>query len=115
MLDSPLPVSRKNNLYLFNLFSCSYRESAAGISNSVKLLPRPPVKEAADWVEYTQAQGGLQHLRARGLDLPFYQLYSLDILLLAVLILAVTLLVANSLIKAVIRSLAGSSKKKKTH
>ncbi|XP_020612276.1 UDP-glucuronosyltransferase 2B33-like [Orbicella faveolata] len=37
-----------------------YRESAERISRSIKRLPRPPIKEAADWVEYTQAQGGLQ-------------------------------------------------------
>jgi hypothetical protein len=37
-------------------------------------------------VEYTQAQGGLQYLRPRGLDLPFYQLYFLDMLLLGTLI-----------------------------
>jgi len=49
-------------------------------------LPRTPAQEAADWVEYTQAQGGLQYLRPRGLDLPFYQLYFLDMLLLGTLI-----------------------------
>ena len=60
----------------------SYRESAKRISKSIKQLPRTPVHEAADWIEYTQAQGGLPYLRPRGLDLPFYQLYLLDILLL---------------------------------
>ncbi|CAH3019173.1 unnamed protein product, partial [Porites evermanni] len=60
----------------------SYRESAERVSKSIKQLPRAPVQEAADWVEYTQAQGGLQYLRPRGLDLPFYQLHLLDILLL---------------------------------
>lgn len=64
----------------------SYRESAGRISKSIKQLPRTPAQEAADWVEYTQAQGGLQHLRPRGLDMPFYQLYFLDMLLLATLI-----------------------------
>lgn len=45
-------------------------------------MPCAPVQEAADWVEYTGAQGGLQYLRPRGLHLPFYQLHLLDILLL---------------------------------
>jgi len=49
-------------------------------------LPRTPAQEAADWVEYTQAQGGLQYLRPRGLDMPFYQLYFLDMLLLVTLV-----------------------------
>lgn len=68
------------------LYSPSYRESAARVSKSIKHLPRTPAQEAADWVEYTQAQGGLQYLRPRGLDLPFYQLFLLDILLLVTLI-----------------------------
>ena len=85
------------------------------ISKSIKRLPRPPIKEAADWVEYTQAQGGLQYLRPRGLDLPFYQLYLLDILLLAFLVLAVALFVLGVLLKAIMNCLLGSSKKEKTN
>ena len=73
------------------------------------------MKEAADWVEYAQAQGGLQFLRPRGLDLPFYQLYCLDILLLAFLILVAALFVIRSLIKLVMSSFSGSSKKEKTN
>ncbi|KAL9988799.1 hypothetical protein ACROYT_G003287 [Oculina patagonica] len=97
------------------LSQASYRESAARISNSVKRLPRPPVKEAADWVEYTAAQGGLQYLRPRGLDLPFYQLYLLDILFLAFLAVAFSLLAIRFLLKSVIRCLSGSSKKEKAN
>ena len=85
------------------------------ISKPIKRLPRPPIKEAADWVEYTQAQGGLQYLRPRGLDLPFYQLYLLDILLLAFLVLAVALFVLGVLLKAIMNCLLGSSKKEKTN
>ena len=55
-------------------------------SQSCKQLPRTPAHEAADWIEYTQAQGGLQYLRPRGLDMPFYQIYFLDMLLLVTLI-----------------------------
>ena len=51
----------------FYYFS-SYHESAARISHSIEQLPRTPAQEAADWVEYTQAQGDLQYLRPRGLD-----------------------------------------------
>lgn len=91
----------------------SYRESAARISKSVKMLPRPPIKEAADWVEYTLALGGLPHLRPRGLDLPFYQLYFLDILLLVLSMMFVSLLVIKILLKGVMRSLSGSSNKEK--
>ena len=70
------------------------------------------MKEAADWIEYTQAQGGLQFLRPRGLDLPFYQLYCLDILLLAFLILAAALFVISVLLR---RGFSGSNEKEKTN
>lgn len=53
----------------------------------MRLHPRTPVQQAADWVEYAQAQGGLAHLRPRGLDLPFYQLYLLDVMFVAILFL----------------------------
>ena len=62
-----------------------------------------------------QAQGGLQYLRPRGLDLPFYQLYLLDILFLAFLVLAAVFLVITFLLKAIMKCLLGSSKKEKTN
>ena len=95
------------------IFSFSYRRMAKGISNSVKLLPRPPVKEAADWVEYTLALDGLPFLRPRGLDLPFYQLYLLDILLLAFLILFLTVFAFRFLLKTVINLLLAPDVKEK--
>ena len=88
---------------------------AKGIFNSVKLLPRPPVKEAADWVEYTLAQGGLPFLRPRGLDLPFYQLYLLDILLLAFLVLFLTVFALRFLLKAAINLLLAPATKEKAN
>ena len=85
---------------------------AKGISNSVKRLPRPPVKEAADWVEYTLTLGGLPFLRPRGLDLPFYQLYLLDILLVAFIILLLTVLAVMFLFKVINHFLAPVTKEK---
>ncbi|XP_074623673.1 2-hydroxyacylsphingosine 1-beta-galactosyltransferase-like isoform X1 [Acropora palmata] len=91
-----------------------YRETARRISKSIKLLPRQPVKEAADWVEYTQAQGGLEFLRPRALDMSFYQLYNLDILLLVSSVLSVILYIAYIFLKVVVKRLFKSSKKQKT-
>ena len=79
----------------------SYSVSAAQTSKSIKQLPRTPVQEAADWVEYTQAQGGLQYLRPRGLDLPFYQLYFLDMLLLVTLIMVTSFFIVMLLAKLI--------------
>ena len=87
---------------------------AKGISNSVKRLPRPPVKEAADWVEYTLALGGLPFLRPRGLDLPFYQLYLLDILLVTFIMLLLTVLAVMFLLKAVINHFLATVTKEKS-
>ena len=53
----------------------------------MKMHPRSPVQQAADWVEYTQAQGSLAHLRPRGLDLPLYQFYLLDVICVATMLL----------------------------
>ena len=98
-----------------NFFFSSYREAASRISKSVQRLPRPPIKEAADWVEYTQAQGGLQYLRPRGLDLPFYQLYLLDILFLVFLVFVSGVFVIGFLLKSVISCLSRSSEKEKAN
>lgn len=64
----------------------SYRENAVRISRSIKLRPRSAIEAAADWVEYAQALGDLSFLRPRSLDLPFYQLYLLDVLALFLLL-----------------------------
>lgn len=66
----------------------SYRESAVGLSKFIKLLPRSPLREAVDWIEYTQAMGGLPHLRPKVLDLPLYKIYFLDVLALFFLVIA---------------------------
>ncbi|XP_068692104.1 UDP-glucuronosyltransferase 2A3-like [Montipora foliosa] len=92
----------------------SYRESAERISKSVKLLPRPPVKEAADWVEYAQAQGSLEFLKPLGSDLPFYELYCLDILLLAFSLLVLAIFLINSFFKVVRKSVSRFNGKHKT-
>ncbi|CAH3034095.1 unnamed protein product, partial [Pocillopora meandrina] len=67
----------------------SYRENAARISKSIKLRPRSAIEEAAEWVEYAQAQGDLSFLRPRSLDLPFYQLYLMDVFTLFIFLLII--------------------------
>ena len=80
----------------------------------MKLLPRPPVKEAADWVEYAQAQGSLEFLKPLGSDLPFYELYCLDILLLAFSLLVLAIFLINSFFKVVRKSVSRFNGKHKT-
>lgn len=83
--------------------NASYRESAVRISKSIKLRPRTSIQESADWVEYTLAQGGLPHLRPKSLDLPFYQLYLLDVLFMFVILLIVVFVAVYSVIRCFYR------------
>ena len=99
-----------NNFILRN----SYKETAARLSRLIKLKPRPPVTEAAEWVEYLLAQGSLAHLRPRELDLPFYQLYMLDVLLAALVFLIAVFIIVRYAIRIVARCIFGSWKKEKT-
>lgn len=85
------------------LLGFSYRESAVRISKSIKLRPRTSIQESADWVEYTLAQGGLPHLRPKSLDLPFYQLYLLDVLFMFVILLIVVFVAVYSVIRCFYR------------
>jgi len=94
----------------------SYRTSAARISKSIRLHPRTPLQQAADWIEYTQAQGGLARLRPRGLDLPFYQLYLLDVVFVAILLLIGGFAVVRLLITCVFRTcFEATPSKEKSH
>ncbi|PFX22678.1 2-hydroxyacylsphingosine 1-beta-galactosyltransferase [Stylophora pistillata] len=89
------------NLIQTVLNNPSYRDNAGRISRSIKLLPRSAIEAAADWVEYAQALGDLSFLRPRSLDLPFYQLYLLDVLalflLLSIIVVAAVYLVLRCL------------------
>jgi hypothetical protein len=71
------------------------------------------VKEAADLVEYVQAVGNLDHLKPKGLELPFYQLYMLDVLLVLLLVTAVVLVILKALLNLVMKMCCGVSKKTK--
>jgi glucuronosyltransferase len=88
-----------------------YRERVSHVSKVMRMRPRPPAKEAADLVEYVQAVGNLDHLKPRGLDLPFYKLYMLDVLLVLGLVIVLVLYLIAALVKAVFRFCCGSSKK----
>ncbi|KAL9988788.1 hypothetical protein ACROYT_G003276 [Oculina patagonica] len=81
----------------------SYLENASRVSRSMRFRPRTPIQEAADWLEYTKAQGGLPFLRPKSLDLPFYKLYLLDVMSAAVPFLLSILLP----VRFVIRSAGG--------
>ncbi|XP_066289817.1 UDP-glucuronosyltransferase 2C1-like [Branchiostoma lanceolatum] len=57
----------------------SYRETAARLSRLYRDQPQTAMERAVWWIEHVIKHGGLPHLRARAVDLPFYQYYLLDV------------------------------------
>ncbi|XP_066285747.1 UDP-glucuronosyltransferase 2C1-like [Branchiostoma lanceolatum] len=71
----------------------SYRETAARLSRLHRDQPQPPMERAVWWIEHVIKHGGLPHLRARAVELPWYQYYLLDV---AAFLLAVCLAVLGT-------------------
>ncbi|XP_066286539.1 UDP-glucuronosyltransferase 2C1-like [Branchiostoma lanceolatum] len=64
----------------------SYQETAARLSRLHRDQPQSPMERAVWWIEHVIKHGRLPHLRARAVELPWYQYYLLDV---AVFLLAV--------------------------
>ncbi|XP_066282656.1 UDP-glucuronosyltransferase 1-2-like [Branchiostoma lanceolatum] len=56
-----------------------YRAAAARLSSLHRDQPQPPMGRAVWWIEHVIKHGGLPHLRARAVELPWYQYYLLDV------------------------------------
>ncbi|XP_078573757.1 UDP-glucuronosyltransferase 2C1-like [Branchiostoma floridae x Branchiostoma japonicum] len=57
----------------------SYRETAARLSRLHRDQPQSPMERAVWWIEHVIKHEGLPHLRARAMELPWYQYYLLDV------------------------------------
>ncbi|XP_035692607.1 UDP-glucuronosyltransferase 1-2-like [Branchiostoma floridae] len=57
----------------------SYRETAARLSRLRRDQPLSPMERAVWWIEHVIKHGRLPHLRARAVELPWYQYYLLDV------------------------------------
>ncbi|XP_078603319.1 UDP-glucuronosyltransferase 2A3-like [Branchiostoma floridae x Branchiostoma japonicum] len=57
----------------------SYRETAARLSRLHRDQPQSPMERAVWWIEHVIKHGRLPHLRARAVELPWYQYYLLDV------------------------------------
>ena len=84
------------------------------MSNVVRMRTRTPLEEAAELIEYLHAVGNLAHLKPKGLDLPFYRLYMLDVLLILGVVLDVVLFIMVAMVKRIINLCCGTPKKTKT-
>ena len=66
-----------------------YQDNAKRISALMRDRKRTPTEEGADWIEYALRHDGAKHLVSEALDLPEYQLYSLDVMFFLLLVFAV--------------------------
>ncbi|KAI8502782.1 UDP-glucuronosyltransferase 2A1 [Branchiostoma belcheri] len=57
----------------------SYRETADRLSRLHRDQSQSPMERAVWWIEHVIQHGGLPHLRARAVELPWYQYYLLDV------------------------------------
>eukprot|EP00058_Branchiostoma_floridae_P017198 XP_002602686.1 hypothetical protein BRAFLDRAFT_210219 [Branchiostoma floridae] len=64
---------------LLVITNSSYRETAARLSRLHRDQPQSPMERAVWWIEHVIKHGGLHHLRARAVELPWYQYYLLDV------------------------------------
>ena len=64
---------------------------------------RTPTEEGADWIEYALRHDGAKHLVSEALDLPEYQLYSLDVMFFLLLVFAVIIFTLVKLCNCVCR------------
>eukprot|EP00058_Branchiostoma_floridae_P009846 XP_002595334.1 hypothetical protein BRAFLDRAFT_87571 [Branchiostoma floridae] len=73
---SPVSESRLESCLMGGM---SYRETAARLSRLHRDQPQSPMERAVWWIEHVIKHGGLPHLRARAVELPWYQYYLLDV------------------------------------
>eukprot|EP00058_Branchiostoma_floridae_P006284 XP_002591772.1 hypothetical protein BRAFLDRAFT_123522 [Branchiostoma floridae] len=64
----------------------SYKESAERLAKLFHDQPQPPLERAVWWIEHVIRHGGLPHLRTAMNDVPFYQYFHLDVLVVFVAI-----------------------------
>ncbi|XP_019625058.1 PREDICTED: UDP-glucuronosyltransferase 2C1-like [Branchiostoma belcheri] len=64
---------------LLVLTNNSYHETAARLSRLHRDQPQSPMERAVWWIEHVIQHGRLPHLRARAVELPWYQYYLLDV------------------------------------
>lgn len=66
-----------------------------------------PAKEVAVyWIEYVLRHGGTKHLQSRAKDMPFYQLYLLDVWLFLFFVIFITFYVFYKIVRFVVNNFA---------
>ena len=78
-----------------------------------ELLPSKEI--AAYWVEHVLRHNGTNHLQYPSKDMPFYQLYLLDVWLFVIGVVAIVLFLFIKLASVLIRRLIGKQNKEKSN
>ena len=83
-----LTLSGSKPIHCFYFYS--YKGNVTRMSKLMHDELIPPKEVAAYWVEHVLRHGGTKHLQTKVKDMPFYQLYLLDVWLLMIAILILT-------------------------
>ncbi|XP_050314658.1 UDP-glycosyltransferase UGT5-like [Anthonomus grandis grandis] len=89
-----------------------YMDNAKEASRLFHDRPMKPMESAVYWVEYILRHKGARHLRLKGLDLPWYQFYMLDVISFLLLVLIVIVYILKKVITLILELNSGKNVKK---
>ncbi|XP_072371698.1 UDP-glucuronosyltransferase 3A1-like [Scyliorhinus torazame] len=89
-----------------------YKRSALALSRIHRSHPFPPRERLVRWVGHIVQLGGGSHLRAYGLQQPWYQHYLIDVILFLLVFISVTLYIIIKVVKSLIAALRRGGKSK---
>ncbi|XP_055389901.1 UDP-glucosyltransferase 2-like [Condylostylus longicornis] len=85
------------------LYNNSYRDNIKRISKIFKDRPLSPMKTAIYWIEYTLRYNGASHLQSLAIHMPFWKLYSIDVIIFLFIIIYLIWILVKILIKYILR------------
>uniref|UniRef100_W8ASC2 UDP-glucuronosyltransferase 2B15 n=1 Tax=Ceratitis capitata TaxID=7213 RepID=W8ASC2_CERCA len=88
----------------------SYRNNIKRISNIFHDRPLNARETAVYWIEYVIRHKGAPHLRAAGMDMPWYQFYLLDVIAFVVVVSIITGFLVIGLLRYALRRIGGEDK-----
>ncbi|XP_072261865.1 2-hydroxyacylsphingosine 1-beta-galactosyltransferase [Pyxicephalus adspersus] len=82
----------------------SYRQQAMKLSNIHKDQPGHPVSRATFWIDYILRHNGAEHLRAATYDIPTYQYFLVDVVLVLIAVAVLAWYALSKIVKYLRRS-----------
>uniref|UniRef100_A0A1B6JVS6 UDP-glucuronosyltransferase n=1 Tax=Homalodisca liturata TaxID=320908 RepID=A0A1B6JVS6_9HEMI len=87
-----------------------YKENMERLSKIYHDRPKSAADSLVYWVEYVLRHGGAHHLRPASANMPWYQLYLLDVVAALLLIAAVIVIVVYIVLRKILRLFRGKTK-----